>query len=74
MTLAKIAALDCGRPSRRRHLPTLAELARRARIEFVAPCDGDLELAARMGRGYGATRYEQMLHDDFAEKAGRAIV
>lgn len=74
MTLAKIAVLGCGRPSRRWHLPTLAELATRGRIEFVARCDLDLELAARMGRAYAATRHEQMLHDDFAEKPGRAIV
>ena len=64
MTLAKIAVVGCGRPSQRWHLPTMAELARRGRIEFAALCDIDAELAERMGREYGVPHYtnvEQML-------------
>ena len=49
MRLAKIAIVGCGRPAQRWHLPTAAELARRGRIEFVALCDQDEELAARAG-------------------------
>lgn len=64
MTLAKIAIVGCGRPAQRWHLPTAAELARRGRIEFVALCDLDEELAAQAGRKFGVPHYsniEQML-------------
>ncbi len=64
MTLAKIAIVGCGRPAQRWHLPTLAELARRGRIDFVAVCDLDQELAARVGGDYGLPHYanvEEML-------------
>ena len=64
MTLAKIAVVGCGRPSQRWHLPTVAELAKRGRLEWAALCDLDEELAARTGRAYGVPHYssiEQML-------------
>ena len=64
MTLAKVALVGCGRPAQRWHLPTLAELAKRGRLAFVAVCDLDEALAARVGREYGVPHYtdvEQML-------------
>ena len=61
---AKVALLGCGNPARRWHLPTLSELARRGKIEFVALCDMDERLARENGAKYGVPHYtsaEQML-------------
>ena len=62
--VAKIALVGCGNPARRWHLPTLAELAKRGAIEFVALCDLDATLAAECGTKYGIPYYtdiDQML-------------
>ncbi|MEM7131617.1 MAG: Gfo/Idh/MocA family oxidoreductase [Chloroflexota bacterium] len=64
MQKAKIAVIGCGPPSRQWHLPTIAELAKKGKIEFVALCDLDETLAAQMGGQYGVSYYtniEQML-------------
>ena len=57
MRVAKIALVGCGNPARRWHLPTLAELAKRGAIEFVALCDLDEKLAAASGGKYGVPHY-----------------
>ena len=57
MSVAKIALVGCGNPARRWHLPTLAELAKRGLIEFVALCDLDQTLAAESGKQYGVPHY-----------------
>lgn len=57
MSVAKIALVGCGPPSRRWHGPTLTELARRGAIEFVALCDLDGALAAESGKAYGVPHY-----------------
>lgn len=64
MSVAKIALVGCGMPSRRWHMPTLSELARRGAIEFVALCDLDEKLSAEHGEMYGVPHYtsiEEML-------------
>lgn len=57
MSVAKIALVGCGPPSRRWHGPTLTELAKRGAIEFVALCDLDEALAAECGKTYGVPHY-----------------
>ncbi|MBV7339719.1 Gfo/Idh/MocA family oxidoreductase [Chloroflexi bacterium TSY] len=64
MQTAKIAVIGCGPPSRRGHLPTIAELTKKGALEFVALCDLDENLAAQAGAQYGVPYYtdaEQML-------------
>ena len=41
MPKAKIASVGCGWVAKRWHLPTIAELAKRGDLEFVAVCDID---------------------------------
>lgn len=57
MSVAKIALVGCGPPSRRWHGPTLTELSKRGAIEFVALCDLDETLAAQCGEAYGVPHY-----------------
>ena len=66
MSIAKIALVGCGNPARRWHLPTLAELAKREWIEFVALCDLDETLAAESGRNYGVPHYTDI--DDMLDR------
>ncbi len=61
---AKVALLGCGNPAQKWHLPTLAELAKRGDIEFVALCDMVEEIAIATGTKYGVPHYtsaEEML-------------
>lgn len=61
---AKLAIVGCGNPARKWHLPTLAELAKRGAVDFVAVCDLDETLATQAGRQYGVPSYtsiEEML-------------
>ena len=64
MPKAKIALVDCGWVSKRWHLPTIAELAKRGDSDFVAVCDIDENTATEVGQQYGLPYYadvEQML-------------
>ncbi len=54
---AKVALIGCGNPARKWHLPTLSELAKRGRIDFVALCDMDERLAHEYGTRYGVPYY-----------------
>ena len=74
---AKVALLGCGNPARKWHWPTLAELAKRGEIEFVALCDMDERLATESGTAYGVPYYtsaEEMLdrHTDILVVLGQS--
>ena len=54
---AKLAIVGCGTPAQKWHIPTLAELDKRDRVEFVALCDLDENLARTMGEQYEVPWY-----------------
>ena len=57
MRKAKIASVGCGWVARRWHLPTIAELAKRGDLDYIAVCDADADTAREVGEEYGLPYY-----------------